>query len=1046
MTNNIKKEEFPSYIKQQIEKGNVILFLGSGFSKGSKCSEGKSPPSGEQLRNELCDEYLDGEMKEKPLITVANYAKNESSRRVVEQFIKDRLINLSPESYHRAISNFKWHSIFTTNYDLVLENAYSENKNRRQELAPILSDEQDFSEIIKDKDNLPYFKLHGCITNIGSEAPLTLTTEEYAKHKKNRIKLFRHLRDNARDKPIIFIGYSISDPNINSILFDLTDNNIERQMYVTVDPGLNEFDSRMWSSHRIHPIKATLEQFVSFLDGSIDTRKYDFSVVNEQRDNPIYKYIPKDISISPDAIEYINSELKFIHNEMTVTGVTPKDFYRGLDIGWGGIHQKLDVERRVCNRIISSTIDHLDEKSPTVILLKGFAGSGKTIVLKRFSWSMAFDFEEPLFYLNKGGVLRLDLVMEVLSSFNRRVILVIDDVLHSSAEFMNLVNAIKSADLNVLIIVSARNNEWNQDTNECDSLIDNTFELGKLSAKAIPSLIKELTKHKCFEDSVLNNYNENDLIVHFEDKLDKLLLVALHEVTSGKTFEEIIVDEFKRIVPTQAKIIYKDICTLNRLGVPVRAGLISRVSGIKIEDFNKHFLAPLEHVVTVFMDYYSRDYAYSSRHPYIAEIVFNHTIGSQEEKYEQIVRLASKMNLDYTSDNQAFRKIISGKKLATMFSDKSYALGIYDIFEKIGADSSHINHQKAMFEIHHSNGNLKSALSFIAEAKNQSEYGDTNRAIKHTEGTILRKLSRKEPNVLLKSKYRENAKDIFKELMSGKPNDSRNHVGYLYTLLDELNDMREATESLSDDEVFVDTVKKAQSTINKALQLFPSDTHVLEVEARLENFLQNFEKARELIEKAYSINSDNFYVTIRHARNLVKSNKEKEAIKILGDSLAKQPNNMAINFEIAKILISKNDEGLLPQIETYLKRSFAKFDGNYLAQLWYARHHYLYGDYSVANEIFSHLKSARISPAVKNNEKGIVLDSNNSPMIYSGYIKQDHGNFYFIYSNELRDTVFAHQDDFNDDVDDDNILNKNVSFNLVFTMKGPKAKNIHILK
>ncbi|WP_188459738.1 tetratricopeptide repeat protein, partial [Kangiella profundi] len=691
------------------------------------------------------------------------------------------------------------------------------------------------------------------------------------------------------------------------------------------------------------------------------------------------------------------------------------------------------------------SIDLIDEKKPTVILLKGFAGSGKTIVLKRYSWSMAFDFDEPVFYLNKGGVLRVDLIMEILGAFNRRVILVIDDVLHSSSEFVELMNAIKSTNLNVLIIVSARNNEWNQDVNECDELIDNTFELGKLSVKVIPTLVQKLTKYKCFEDSVLNSYTESELVTHFEEKLDKLLLVALHEVTSGKTFEEIIVDEFKRIVPAQAKIIYKDICTLNRLDVPVRAGLISRVSGVKIEDFNRNFLAPLEHVVTVFMDYYSRDYAYSSRHPYIAEIVFNYTIESQEEKYEQIMRLASKMNLDYTSDNEAFRQIIAGKKLANMFTDKSYAMGIYQIFEDIGADLSHINHQKAMFELHHMNGNLNSALQFIAEAKSHSEYGDTNKAIKHTEGTILRRIAKIEKNTLLKNKYRENAKVIFRELMSGKPKDSRSHVGYLRALLNELDDMKDIVESVVEDEVIIDTVKQAQSTISKALQLFPSDPHVLQVEAELEGFLQNFDKAKDLIEKAYSINSENSYVAIRHARNLVKSGDTESALKILSNTLSKQPNNMAINFEIAKILIQKNDDGLLPQIETYLKRSFAKFDGNYLAQLWYARHQYLYGDHSKAYEIFSHLKVARVSSSVKNNEKGMVLDSSGAPKIYSGYIKQDHGNFYFIYSNELRDTVFAHQDDFNDCIDDDNLMNKNVSFQLVFTMKGPKAKFIDFI-
>src|SRR3972149_8562629 len=88
---------------------------------------------------------------------------------------------------------------------------------------------------------------------------------------------------------------------------------------------------------------------------------------------------------------------------------------------------------------------------------------------------------------------------------------------------------------------------------------------------------------------------------------DHQLLVALHEATLGKSFDEIILDEYNRIVPDEAKLLYLDVCTLHRFKVGVRAGLLSRVSGITLNLFQERLLKPLEHVIRVYYDPSSRD-------------------------------------------------------------------------------------------------------------------------------------------------------------------------------------------------------------------------------------------------------------------------------------------------------------------------------------------------------------------------------------------------------------------------------------------------------
>jgi len=96
------------------------------------------------------------------------------------------------------IPTFIWHSIFTTNYDLILERAYNECKDRVQELAVCKRNGEKMASKFTSKRNVLYMKLHGCITDIGDDKlPLILTPDQYLTHKKGRSRLFERLKEHA---------------------------------------------------------------------------------------------------------------------------------------------------------------------------------------------------------------------------------------------------------------------------------------------------------------------------------------------------------------------------------------------------------------------------------------------------------------------------------------------------------------------------------------------------------------------------------------------------------------------------------------------------------------------------------------------------------------------------------------------------------------------------------------------------------------------------------------------------------------------------------
>src|SRR5690606_31915496 len=122
-----------------------------------------------------------------------------------------------------------------------------------------------------------------------------------------------------------------------------------------------------------------------------------------------------------------------------------------------------------------------------------------------------------------------------------------------------------------------------------------------------------------------------------KNRADRQLLVALHELTQGKPFESIILEEHQRIFPPEAQQLYLDIATMHQFAVNVRAGIISRVSGITFNEFQANFLEPLSGIVRVEEDPYSGDVCYTTRHPRVASIVFRKTCPTDEGKAQQLV-------------------------------------------------------------------------------------------------------------------------------------------------------------------------------------------------------------------------------------------------------------------------------------------------------------------------------------------------------------------------------------------------------------------------
>lgn len=1025
------------WLIEKLQQGDCLLFLGAGASIGSSGDKGERPPRGAELRDQLCDKYLGGKHKDKPLARVAELAKHVSSLTDVQKFIREIFLPLHPAEFHKRVTSFRWHAIITTNYDLIIERAYEEVSSRQQELCPIIRDGDNFADVLKNQNSVPFLKLHGCINTINDpNLPLILASEEYAKYRTNRTRLFDHFKDWARERPVIFVGYDISDPNVQQILFDLTANGQNRPTYAVVDPALDDIQTGYWQAHRFVAHALTFEAFLELLDQAIPPANRILASLRSTSTTSVSHWFATNTPPSNGLVRYLNEELEHVRPSVSYKGCSAREFYSGAALTWSVFVQELDQKRSASDELIlQAVLDATTVKAPRTFLLKGHAGSGKSVCLRRFAWEAAKDFDAKVLLVNEGGVVRSDLIEELLELTGEPVVLIVDDAIAHAKDLNRLVADSNRRHLPLRLIICARTNEWNVAT-EFNFPIHDEIELKQLKESEIDGLLTKLKEHQSLGE--LGQMPRTEQMEHFRLHSDRQLMVALHEATTGQKFHEIAYDEYLHIQPLEARTLYLDVCTLHRLGVPVRAGLISRISDITFEKFSERFFRPLEHVVHTYFDVASRDNAYKTRHQIIAEFVFEQALPEPIERAAQITRMIRHMDTDYEPDLLAFRQLIRGRSLADLFADKALVNQIFDAAIESGAAEDFVSHQRAIFELHHRNGDHRAAYHYILKAEQLSESKD--RSILHTKASIMRHLAIKTGHALEKHKYRSDAKVILERLRSSNTH-SHAFDTYGRLLLDEIQEfLMTVTQEPSElsDRTLSDLIRNLEQTISAGLQRFPGDEHLLTLDADLAKTLDNEPRAFASLKSAGAANPGRPFIAIRLASAMKSKGQIVEAKQVLRQCLELNPSSKECHYHLAMILMEEDEFANRQQIEHHLRRSFTEGDTNFDAQLWYGRQELLFGDLRKGLDTFARLGSARVMPVFKNKIRGLVRDQQGQINSYVGSVRSLQNAFCFVSVPELRFDVFLKANSFDGNWEQLEVGAK-IKMNVGFNLKGAAA-------
>jgi Flp pilus assembly protein TadD len=548
-------------------------------------------------------------------------------------------------------------------------------------------------------------------------------------------------------------------------------------------------------------------------------------------------------------------------------------------------------------------------------------------------------------------------------------------------------------------------------------------------------LVDLLTKHASLGPHLTGKSRE-ECVTEFEERAGRQLLVALHEATVGLPFEEILLHEYRQIEPHAAQQLYLTVCVMNRLKIGVRAGLIARVHGIKLEEFRTNLFNPLEHVVQVRQHPGTQDYLYAARHPEIAQIVFDRILDNPLDRFNEYIRIISQLNLGYNTDRSAFRGLLRAKALHDLFPNFQDVNAIFKVAEQVAPREAYLYQQQANYERIRPNGNQDHAERLLQKAR---DLDPRDLSIVHTLAELKRTRAERSSHDLERERFRNEARALLNPLLADSQHGRYARVTLVKIAIDDLRDVLSRSDS-SDKEVD-EAIRSVEAHLERAQQQFPDEQFLLTAEADFGGLLRDNERSNSALRRAFEANVRDPYIASRLARLLEENGDLAGAEEVLTRALEGNRGDKQLNFQYANVLRRAGSTSKDVLVYHY-RRAFTKWDTNYEAQFWFARYAFesdVDNDRTESKEAFRHLREAPLAHDVRVKIRDIIGGETSPNPFYGRLIRREFGHG-FIERDGVGDRIFCHKRFVKDW--ESIALNESVQFAVGFSFAGAVALQV----
>lgn len=222
---------FPETLIEELAYNRCIIFIGAGVSATAKNDAGESMMDwgsfiveAKSLINQAdhsIKEYVDKAIERKDFLHALQTIKDNSIEGNYVALLKRAFSGhrFKRSKAHELIYNLNMKLVISTNFDKIYENYCISNEEGSGHVVKDFNQIEDIIHNIKSYDNL-IIKAHG---SIDSPDNLIFTEDNYYKSLRDNPLFYKLLESLFLTHTVLFIGYSLSDPDIN-LLFNTAAN------------------------------------------------------------------------------------------------------------------------------------------------------------------------------------------------------------------------------------------------------------------------------------------------------------------------------------------------------------------------------------------------------------------------------------------------------------------------------------------------------------------------------------------------------------------------------------------------------------------------------------------------------------------------------------------------------------------------------------------------------------------------------------------------------------------------------------------------------
>lgn len=209
---------WPQFLIEELADRRCALFIGSGLSSSCQTESGQRPPSWSDLLADMIDFVRDDSVKAIVGNLIENQSYLEAAEIIAENSSDEDRSRLLKQKLDKPFTHSRWLEIcveldqpiiITTNYDCIIEDGVS-----NQGYAVRTFKNKNAVKVLRTPQILIY-KIHGCVRMDPDD--IILTMSDYHKIQKESPYCLKMLEAICTTHTVLFLGYSMSDPDINLV-------------------------------------------------------------------------------------------------------------------------------------------------------------------------------------------------------------------------------------------------------------------------------------------------------------------------------------------------------------------------------------------------------------------------------------------------------------------------------------------------------------------------------------------------------------------------------------------------------------------------------------------------------------------------------------------------------------------------------------------------------------------------------------------------------------------------------------------------------------